>query len=404
MARRGAGEGTITKNEARGRWEGRLTVGYSTTGKRVRRKVTGRTRNEVVGKLRDLQTAAGQGMSLVSDNVTVSAFLEDWLNNILPGTVSKATEAQYRQIADLYVIPALGRKRLRTLQPRDVTMMLRDMAKRGLSANTQRLARAVLRRAIRWAETNGSVARNVAALADPPKGKASDGKALTVIEARAVLAAARRPPKGTKAEQLDPTKSHRLEAAFTVALSLGLRRSELLGLAWSDLDLDGTPPRLTVRRGLKRHKGAGMALEDLKTARSRRTINLPEPVVASLRRHKVRQAEERLAAGDLWRACPDDADLVFRTATGEAIDPNNFGRAVRKLCEDAGIPGTWSPHSLRHSAASLLLAQGVPLKVISDILGHSSISVTADIYAHLVDEAKTEAAEAMTAALWSELA
>lgn len=387
MGRRAKGDGTIRENKTRGRWEARVQVGVTPEGKRIRKMVTGRTQNEVLTRMRQLQRSADEGLDLAPGTVTVGAFLEDWLDNILPGAVTQATEDQYRQVVRLYVIPAVGRKKLKTLQPRDVTLMLRDMADRGLSSNTQRLARAVLRRALRWAETNGNVTRNVAALADAPRVQSREGKALTVEQARKVLATA---------------EDHRLEAAFTVALSLGLRRSELLGLAWPDLDLDATPPALTIRRSLKRHRGAGLVLEEPKTRRSRRTIHLPGPVAASLKRHRAKQAEERLKAGELWQSTPDDVDLVFRTATGEAIDPNNFGRAVRQLCKDAGIPGTWSPHSLRHSAASLLLAQGVPLKVISEVLGHSSIKVTADVYSHLIDEAKTEAADAMTTALWGE--
>jgi integrase len=384
MSKRANGEGSIRHDKERKRWEGRVTVRLDGDGKPIRKKVTGRTRAEVRKRMQEVTDAAEEGRETLSRTLTVGRFLDDWLDNVLPGTVSHATEAQYRQIARLYVVPHVGRKHLKTLQPRDVTLMLRSMAADGLSTNSQRLARAVLRRSLRWAEVNGYVTRNVAALADAPKVQSTEGKALSEEQARTLLNAA---------------KDKRLEAAFTVALSLGLRRSELLGLSWDDINLDATPPRLTVRRALKRTPN-GLVLEQPKTRQSRRTIHLPAPVVASLRRHRVQQAEERLAAGDLYGGAPDDADLIFRTEIGTAIDPNNFGRAVRNLCRDAGLPGTWSPHALRHSAASLLLAQGVPLKVISEVLGHSSIRVTADIYAHIIEPAKTEAADAMASALW----
>jgi integrase len=383
MAKRANGEGSVRYDKDRKRWEGRVTVRLE-NGKPIRRKVTGATKAEVRKRMQEVADAAEEGREVLRRTLTVGTFLQDWLDNVLPGTVAAATEAQYRQLARLYVLPHLGRKHLKTLQPRDVTLMLRAMEKQGLSSNSRRLARAVLRRALRYAEVNGYVTRNVAALADAPRVEAKEGKALTAEQARQLLAS---------------LKANRLEAAVTVALSLGLRRGELLGLSWRDVDLESTPATLTVRQALNR-TGTGLVLKQPKTRESRRTIHLPAPTVAALKRHRAKQAEERLKVGDLWQPAPDDADLVFRTEIGTAIDPNNFGRAVRQLCKDAGLPGTWSPHALRHSAASLLLAQGVPLKVVSELLGHSSIRVTADVYSHLIDDAKTEAADAMATALW----
>jgi integrase len=186
-----------------------------------------------------------------------------------------------------------------------------------------------------------------------------------------------------------------------VALALGLRLGELLALAWGDVDLEGTPPRLTVRRSLKRIPGLGLVVDEPKTRGSRRTLHLPAPVVASLRAHRRRQLAERLAAGDLWEPLPLELDLVFRTEAGTALDPRNVRRAIGDLTDAAGL-GRWSPHELRHSAASLLIAQGVRLELISEMLGHSSIRVTKDVYGHLVDELRGEAAAAMTVALWGD--
>lgn len=385
MAKRGNGEGTVTRNEARNRWEGRITVATDATGKLVRRKVTGKTRTEVVRRMRELVDAADQGSTPARRDLTVARFLEEWLTDVLPGSVAKGTEMNYRNIVNYYVRPRLGRKHLRTLTARDVTTMLRDMEAEGLSPNTRRLARSVLRRALRWAEAEGMVQRNVAALANGVKLGGEEGKALTAEQARTFLAS---------------IAGHRLEAAYTVALSLGLRRGELLALAWEDVDLDGTPPRLTVRLALKRHD-EGLVLEEPKTRQSRRTVHLPASAVASLRRHKARQAEERLRAGELWEPLPLGRDLLFRTELGTPVDPDNFRNITYRVTADAGI-GRWSPHQLRHSAASLLLAQGVPLKVVSEVLGHSSIRVTADVYGHLIDDAKAEAADAIEAALWGQ--
>ena len=187
MSKRGNGEGSIRHNPERDRWEGRVSLGRNAEGRLVRKKVTARTRAEVVRRMRDLLDAADDGRETLPRTVTVERFLNDWLDNVLPGSVATITEDQYRQTVRLYVIPHVGRKQLRTMQPRDVTMMMRRMADDGLSPNTQRLARAVLRRALRWAEVNGHVTRNVAGLANSPKMSGTEGKSLTADQARLLL-------------------------------------------------------------------------------------------------------------------------------------------------------------------------------------------------------------------------
>lgn len=384
MGKRGNGEGTITHNLARNRWEARLTVGYSEDGQQVRRKITGATRTEVVKRLRALRDDADAGRSPARRDLTVARFLDEWLSDVLPGSVAPSTTVQYRDVVRLYVVPHIGRKHLTTLNARDVARMLAELEADGRSANTRRLARSVLRRALRWAEAEGLVPRNAAAVAHGVKVGGTEGRTLTVDQARTLLAS---------------LEGHRLEAAFTVALALGLRRGELLGLIWDDLALDATPARLTVHRSLKRLPGRGLALDATKTRQSRRTVHLPSPVVAALRDHRRRQAAEQLAAGAEWTPRPLGADLIFRTPFGTALDPDNFRHACYKVTTDAGL-GRWSPHELRHSAASLLLAMGVPLKVVSETLGHSSIRVTADTYGHIMEPARAEAADAMATALW----
>jgi integrase len=381
--RRGNSEGTIAYNDERKRWEGRLTVGWE-DGRQVRRKVTGPTRAAVVKRLRELRDATDAGRAPVRRDLSVSRFLDTWVNDVLPGSVAPATERQYRDVIRLYIKPAIGRKHVSTLAAVDVTLMLRAMEAKRLSPNTRRLARSVLRRALRYAEQEGYVSRNVAAIAHGVRLRSTEGRTLTPEQARQLLASVR---------------GDRLEAAYTVALALGLRRGELLGLTWNDLALDATPPRLTVRRTLQRVQGVGLTVEDTKTARSRRTLYLPGPAVDALEAHRERQKAERANAGPLWVARPLGLDLVFRSPAGAPVDPMNFTHATYRATEAAGL-GRWSPHELRHSAASLLIAQGVPLKVVSDTLGHASIRVTADVYGHLLEPAKAEAADAMSEALW----
>jgi len=378
---RSSGEGTIRKDAERGRWEGRLTVGYDPeTGTQRRQKFTGRTRAEVVARMDEARRAIAEGRPATVERRTVAQFLDWWLSEVLPGTVARRTIENYSDVVRLYIRPTIGAKSLTKLAPADVSRMLKTMASDGKSPNTQRIARSVLRRALRRAEQEGIVTRNVAAIADGVRIGPPEGRTLTVEQAKTLLAAA---------------DSDRLSAAYVVALTLGLRRGELLGLSWSDLDLDSDRPTVTITKSLKRINGVGLEVSETKTKGSRRRIHLPEPTIAALRRHRVRMAEERLALGPAWEELPLGHDLVFRSPIGTPVDPDNFRNATYRLTTEA-LGERWSPHELRHSAASLLIAQGVDLKVVSEVLGHSSIRITADVYGHLLDDAGVVAADAMS--------
>lgn len=416
---RANGEGSVREDKRRGRWVATITLGWENvpddaTGVRrrqVRKSVAGKTKREVLERLRELQKLTDDGRPVPSRTATVGSMLDQWLADVLPGTVAAATEGQYHDVVRLYLQPRLGRRKLRELAPLDVTRMLRDMElptadrPHGYSANTRRLARSVLRRALRWAEVESMVTRNVAALANPVKVVQPEGRTMTPDQARVFL---------------DHVRGDRLEAMYVVALSLGLRISELLAVGWDDVNLDpadGSSPTLTIRRGLKRIRNRGLVIDGVKTRTSRRTVHLPGVAAQRLREHRERQrVERRQFLGD-WPALPLGVDLVFRSAHGTALDPSNVWRYLSEVTRHAGAeyedagqsiikPGTglghWHPHELRHSAASLLLAEGVPLKVVSDMLGHSGIGVNANVYAHVLAPARDDAASAMDRALASE--
>jgi integrase len=209
-----------------------------------------------------------------------------------------------------------------------------------------------------------------------PKGTRKEGRALTPAQAKNLL---------------DTASGDRLHALYVTMLYLGLRPGEALGLTWSAVDLPSGV--LTVIRSLKR-EGTKLMLGDVKTAKSRRSVNLPAPVKNALRQQRKRQAKDRLAAGSGWT----DLDLVFANEVGTPIDPSNLRRDFKAVCERAGL-GHWHPHELRHSAVSLMLGQGVPLEVVADIVGHSSIRMTADVYGHIRAPQRQAAAKAMGTAL-----
>src|ERR1019366_6578101 len=217
--RRGKGEGSIYQRDD-GLWIGAVDLGWS-SGKRVRKVVNGRTRAEVAKRLQEIQPTVAHGVALAPDRMTVEAYLDDWVSKRVPGTVSLRTEALYLRAVNVYINPSIGKVRLTKLTPSDVSGMLADLESKGYSPATRRMARATLRRALRISERDGLLSRNVAAIAEGPKLDHRDGRSLTPEQAQVFLEA---------------VVDNRLEAAYVLTLALGLRRGEVLGLTWDDVD------------------------------------------------------------------------------------------------------------------------------------------------------------------------
>ncbi len=228
------------------------------------------------------------------------------------------------------------------------------------------------KQALRWE----IVARNAATLVDAPRVPHHEIKPFTPDQARAFL---------------DAIRGDRLEALYSVALALGLRKGEVLGLRWDDIDLEkGT---LTVRSSLQRIDGK-LTLVEPKSKQSRRTVAMPQTVASALRLHRARQLQERLLAGSRWQ----NRGFVFPTTIGTPMDTRNLTRHFKRALSEAGLPSLRF-HDLRHSCASLLLAQGIHPRVVMEILGHSQINLTMNTYSHVIDDLKREAAAQMDAVL-----
>ena len=366
--RRGRGEGSISKR-ADGRWMAQADLGWQ-NGKRCRKAVYGHSKREVQEKLRELLHRKERGLSPVPERETVGTFLQRWLD-VRRSHVRSRTYARYEQIVRAHLLPSLARIRLAKLTPQDVTECLRHVEAAG-SAYMARGAREVLRTALNQAVRWELVTRNVAALTDAPRHRARQIEPLTPGQAAALLKA---------------VASHRLEALITVAVGLGLRQGEALGLRWGDVDLEAGV--LAVRQTLER-AGTEPRFGEPKTARSRRTINMPGIVTAALRRHRTRQLEERLAAGARWR----ESRLVFTTTIGTTMDKSRLHTIFKGILRAAGLPSI-RYHDLRHTAATLLLAQGVDPRTIMETLGHSQISLTLNTYAHVMPALQRQAAAKM---------
>ena len=250
-----------------------------------------------------------------------------------------------------------------------------------LASSTVLRAHRILSRGLKVAMQRGKVARNVCLLVDAPRAGSSARAAtgsLTALEARKVLTAA---------------EGSRNAARWTVALAVGLRQSEALGLLWSVIDLDkGT---MNIERGMHRVRGKGLVFEEPKSERSKRKLRLPPQLVESLRSHKVTQLEERLTAGALW----EDRGLVFCQVNGKPIDRRSDSRAWKKLLVSAGVREV-RLHDGRHTAATLLLELGVHPRVEMELLGHSQMRTTTDVYSHVLAALAEEAAQEMGGVLW----
>jgi len=330
--------------------------------RRHRRKFTGRTKADVLEKMRDARRATDDGVPLGAARDTVGALLVDFLARGLPSTAKapKTIEGYHGAVVD-HLVPQLGARKLRELTPDDVESMLRAKAAAGLSRATLVHIHGVLTRALRWAEGRGRVGRNVSALANTPQGHRRTSKAMTIEQARALLSAAR---------------TDRLEALWTLGLTVPSRPGELTGLSWADVDLE--EGIVHFRQALHHGPGGALTLGPLKTEQSRRSVEVPAVVVAALHRRKAAQAREQLTAGSGWT----DTDLVFTTGVGTPVDPSHLRRNLRALALRAGLPGVWTVYELRHSAVSILSAAGVPIEQIAYTAGHRNSRVPASVYRH----------------------
>jgi integrase len=274
------------------------------------------------------------------------------------------TRDNYEWAIRCHLVPGLGAHRLAKLTPDHVDDLLEARAARGMAKNSLRRIRAVLVTALDHADRRELVRRNVARLTSTPDGTFSERRSLTAAEAGALLVAMR---------------GDRLEALVVVGVTMGLRPGELTGLSWRDVDLDAGI--IHVRRALKRENNRPV-MGELKTKRSRRSLGCPPFVVEALRRRQEFQAMERAAAGRDWSQWAAQ-DLVFTTTAGTPIDASNLRRYFKRACKNAGI-GRWMPYEMRHTAASLLSDDGVPLEQVADLLGHDGTRMVAQVYRHAV--------------------
>ncbi len=369
--RRGHGEGSIYQRKD-GRWCAAVTVGRDAGGRLKRRYLYGATRREVQQALTKLLVDRQNGVDIVPASQTLGQFLVRWLEDTVRPTAARNTYGNYALIVRKHIVPVLGEVPLAKLTPQQCQRLYRQMQDKGLT-RTVRLVHAVLHRALGQAAKWGLVPRNVADLVDAPRVPRKEQRPLDPEELASFLQAAR---------------GDRLYALYVVAVATGLRMGEVLGLRWEDLDLDRGS--MNVRRSLQWFND-GPHLADLKTAKSRRTIILPPVALDALRAHRDAQVAERRVAGAAWR----EHGLVFTTGIGTPLNPSGVrNRSFHRVLARAGLPRIRF-HDLRHTMATLMLHHGENPKVVQEMLGHSTIQMTMDTYAHVITGAQEAAAARM---------
>ena len=369
-ARRGHNEGSIYRRQD-GLWAGVIDLGR-VNGKRTRKTFYGATRKEVQEKLTAALREQQLGTLPTAGRETVGQFLTAWLEDTAKPKLRPSTFRSYSDLVTQHLVPTIGHLKLVRLTSPEVQAVLNAKLASGLSPRRVEYIRAVLRAALNQAIRWGLISRNAAGLSTPPRVIRRHVQVLTPEEAQKFLEVAR---------------GDRYEALYTVALSLGLRQGEALGLSWEDVDL--RTRTLKVKHALQRIDGKFQLVEP-KTERSRRTIKMPEVVADSLVEHLSRQQELRMLAGGRWVV----SSLIFTTSLGTPIDGGNVTRQFQHLLEVAGLPRLRF-HDLRHSCASLLLAQGIAPRVVMETLGHSQIALTMNTYSHVMPAVQAEAAAAM---------
>ena len=365
-----------------GRWVGQLDQGWTGDGKRARQLVYGPTQAAVLAKLKAASRSRDDGVVHPGRMPTVGAYLERWVEDVARVKVRPSTFVSYSGIVERHLVPSLGRVRLDQLTPEQVQRMLNTKLDAGLSPRRVQYIRAVLRVALAGAVARRQLPRNVAGggMVATPRVERQKVRPMTATEAQAILAA---------------FDGHRLEGLVTVSLGLGLRLGEALGLRWSEVDLDGGQVRVVVT--LQRLKGVDgvrhWELRPPKSEESNRTLPLPASVAAALQGERARQRLAQLAAGPAWQ----ETGFVFTGRTGEPWTESGALHAFQGGLTAAGLP-RMRLHDLRHGCATLLLAQGVPARVVMEILGHSQISMTLNTYSHVVPELLGGAAQAIDTA------
>lgn len=361
--KRGNGEGSITQL-SNGLWQARITLDGG-----QRKAYYGKTRQQAAAKLTAALRDHERGLPIVGEKQTLQQYLTHWLEVIRP-RLRPHSFTRYEEAVRLHIVPTLGRTPLAKLSAQQLQRLYSAKLVEGQAPASVARLHAVLRRALNEAMRMDLIPRNPATLVTAPRVERTEQQVLTPAQVRVLLNA---------------IEEHPLQAFFTLLLMTGMRRGEALALHWADTHLD--EGYADVKYTLDYGKGGHYTFAPPKTERSRRRVPLNATAVAALRRHRAQQLLQRLALGEAW----SDEDLVFTDELGRALRGNHIlQRQFAPLLKETGLPAI-RLHDLRHTAASLLAHQGVHITAVSQLLGHSSTSMTLDIYSHVFPDTQRDA-------------
>lgn len=347
------GEGTIYQRSDNKYWVAQITI----DGKRY--TFTGKDRDEVLTKLQQMQVAYRRGEFIAPEKTTVADWLRQWLDVYKKPTVSQNTYQSYKNTIEKHVVPSIGEIQLQKLRPIHLQSLYAKLCENGMT-RTAALAHAVIRQALGQAVEEGLIHKNVADSIDAPRWKPGKARVLSAEEMVRFLEAA---------------ADHPLYPAIALEAFTGMRRGEVLGLQWRDIDFDNGVAY--VNKALVEVWGKKQ-LSTPKTENSARIVPIPEPILELLKEHRRNQEKAYEVFG--WEEMPD---FVFTTSNGTPIQPRNYNRVFQQICKKAGLEGV-TPHTLRHTWATRLLEAGIPPRAVQELLGHASASTTEDIYSHVL--------------------
>jgi integrase len=384
--RRGNHEGSIVHRKD-GRWMAQITLGrHPQTGKLKRAFFYAKTRQQVADQLAQALSDLGRGTFVTPHKLTLGEWLDTWLKYYKQPSIRPVTFDSYETMVRCHLKPVLGHISLKDLRPEHVQRFYNAKRDAGLSQRSVRLLHTVLHNALKQAMKNPLVVRNVSEATTRPAGTTRTMQPLTMEQVNHFLTA---------------VKEDRLFAALLLEVGTGLRRGELLALRWQDIDLDAgvlqvrqTLVRVRHHSPLHSDRKTHLIFQEPKTLHSKRTIPAPGDSILELRRYKALQAQEKLLLAHAY----NDQGLVFCQPNGSPIDPRNFTRAFDRLLKQAGLPHIRF-HDARHTFATLMLELGESPKVVQEMLGHSRIATTLDIYSHVSLDLEKRASARLNAAL-----
>ena len=371
--KRGSGEGSITQRKD-GLWQGAVTIGRNANGTQKRKYFYGKTRTEVSKKITAALKELQEGNFIdASTSPTVKQWMNHWLWTYKKNNLKQTTFEQYETLLRIHLYPEMGKVKLSDLKIDKLQGLYNEMKQKGLSAKTIRTLNTVFHAGLKQAIWNGLINKNITEQVVLPRNEYKEMRVLS---------------KEEQSKLMEVLKQDRMGTAVIFSLLTGVRRGELLSLKWSDIALEKRLVyiRRTVNR-VKNYDNEGnktkLVISDTKTPKSRRVIPIINYLYELLKEHRAVQDKEKALAGEIY----EDNDFVFATEIGRLIDPGNFNRTFTRMTKRAGIEHA-NPHALRHTFATRSLEAGIDLKTEQELMGHSSMSVTSDVYTHVMIERK----------------